>query len=972
MNPRPRRQYTWKSRSRKSRTLKTFFSKKFAGVNKKLLLKNAVLICVAAAIAGSIFFLGAFAWLSRDLPDPNSLTIRDIPQSTKIYDRTGEHLLYEIAGEEKRTLVTLDQIPDYVVWATITAEDRKFYEHGGVDIKGILRAIFYDVVTLSRAQGASTITQQLVKNAILTNEKTFTRKFKELILSLALERRYTKDEIMQLYLNEIPYGSRNYGIQSAADSYFSLDVEELSLSQAATLAALPQAPTTYLNNPDKLQARRDWILSSMLELGYISEQEAQAALAEDTGIALEFNDIEAPHFVLWVKEQLEEVYTPVEVEQGGLKVTTTLDYDKQVAANEAVAANKEARSETYGFNNSGLVSIDPSNGHILAMVGSADYSDDDIDGKVNVTMSPLQPGSSFKPIIYTAGFERGYTPNTILWDALTTFKTTTGDYQPKNYDLQEHGPVTIRSALQGSLNIPAVKMLYLLGVEAGIDFAQRLHYSTLTDSSAVGLSMVLGGAEVTLLDHTSAYATLAAEGVYREPVSILRVEDSDGEILQEWKEEEHKGERVLDANVARMTSDVLSDNAARTPYFGASSYLTLGDRPVAAKTGTTNDYNDAWTMGYTPSLATGVWTGNTDGAAMNRGSGGSAVAAPVWNAFMKEALSGTAVEAFVAPEIPITGIAMLDGSIPSELVVLDKASGKLATERTPESHREEKYCGEYHSILHYISPSDPLTPLDEPTDHSYESWELAVQGYLARYNESLDEGEAPMEVCDIPEEEDDLHTRANEPNVRIESPERNDEVGRSFDVVLDASANRGVDRVSYFIDGTLILQNSNQSGADITLPSWVTKGTHTLSVVVYDDIDNAGSDEVKIDVTETGSSQRAQITNPFNGQEIIASSDGYQIAVEISNASGVSQLHLTAQNLWTGETRTIVTVEDPVSVQTATWDVSVEGDYLLGGFVQTAEGTLDLTPVNVSVRELSSAPTTLNLVPQAEEFLPTE
>ncbi len=931
-----------------------------------MLVKNIVLGGVALALLGSIVFLGAFAWLSRDLPDPNSLTIREIPQSTKIYDRTGEHLLYEIAGEEKRTLVTLDQIPEYVVWATITAEDRKFYEHGGIDIKGILRAIFVDVITLSRAQGASTITQQLVKNAILTNEKTFTRKFKELILSLALERRYTKDEIMQLYLNEIPYGSRNYGIQSAADSYFGISVEELSLAQAATLAALPKAPTTYLNNPDQLEDRRNWILSSMAELGYITQDEADVAMAEDTTIDLELDDLEAPHFVLWVKEQLEEEYGQLQVEQGGLNVITTLDYDKQVIAKEAVQANAEARSESYGFNNSGLVSIDPDNGHILAMVGSVDYNDDEIDGKVNVTQSPLQPGSSFKPIIYTAAFELGYTPNTILWDALTTFATATGDYQPNNYDLEEHGPVTIRSALQGSLNIPAVKMLYLLGIEPGIEFAQRLHYSTLNDPSAVGLSMVLGGAEVTLMDHTAAYATFAAEGMYHEPVSILKVEDDEGEVLEEWKEEENEGEEVLDSNIALMISDVLSDNGARTPYFGASSYLAVAGRDVAAKTGTTNDYNDAWTMGYTPSLVAGVWTGNTDGTQMNRGSGGSSVAAPIWNEYMSKALADMPAESFEAPEIPATGIAMLDGEIPSELVVLDKASGKLATERTPESYREEKYCGEYHTILHYIDPADPLTLLDEPSDESYEAWETAVQEYLVRANEELEEGEAPMETCEVPEEKDDLHVKSNEPDVDIDEPGKNDEVGRTFKVEIDADAKRGIDRVTYWIDDVLVKQSSSSSGTTLTLPSWVDKGEHTLKVIAYDDIDNAGEDEVKIEVTESGENSLARITNPFAGQEIEASDEPYQIAVEISNASSVSNLTLTAQNLWTGSTVEITSIDDPSAVASVAWSVVAEADYSLSGTVTIDGDKVDIEPVLVSVREVLTAPDALDLVPEEE------
>ena len=958
---------SWKSRQRKWRNLSTFFKKGFSGMNKKVLLKNVILGAIALALLGSIFMLGAFAWLSRDLPDPNSLTIREIPLSTKIYDNTGEHLLYEIAGEEKRTLVTLDQIPEYVVWATITAEDRKFYDHSGIDLKGIIRAMLVNIVTLSPAQGASTITQQLVKNAILTNEKTLTRKFKEIILSIALERRYTKNEIMQLYLNEIPYGSRNYGIESASRSYYSSSVEDLSLAQAATLAALPQAPTTYLNNPDRLLERRDWIIGDMVELGYITQEEADVAFAEDTTIDIEISDIEAPHFVLWVKEQLEEAYGQKEVEQGGLTVTTTIDYDMQVAANDAVINNRDARSATYGFNNSGLVAINPTNGHIVSMVGSVDYNDDDIDGKVNVTTSPLQPGSSFKPIIYAAGFEAGYTPNTILWDAETTFGTATGPYSPRNYDLDEHGPTTIRSALQGSLNIPAVKMLYLIGVQTGIDFAQRMHYTTLTDASQVGLSMVLGGGEVELLEHTSAYGIFANDGVYHEPVSILKVEDDDGEVLEEW--EESNGERVLEANIARMVSNVLSDNSARAPYFGSSSYLVLSGRQAAAKTGTTNDSKDAWTMGYTPSLVAGVWTGNTDGRAMGGGAGGSSVAAPIWNEFMNSALAGTAAEGFISPEIPVTGKAMLDGEIPSELVRIDKASGKLATDRTPESYVEEKYCGEYHTILTYVKRSDPLGAApDDPAsaDGAYESWESAVQAYLERHNAELEEDEVPLETCEIPEDEDDLHVVANEPDVKIKEPDKGDEVGREIDVELKTSAPRGVDQVEYYIDDVFVASSSLGAGMTLTLPSWVDVGEHILKVVAYDDIDNRGEDEVRIDVTEAGAAGSASITNPFDGQSIEITSEPYQVAVELSDASSATALTLTALNLWTGETSIVAEIAGPSSVNSIAWTIGVEGEYILGGTVSSSDGDIDLVPVTVLAQEPTGAPDDLSLIEEEE------
>lgn len=966
--------HSWASHGRQSKAsklwekVKPFFQKVLKKLDRKSAIKNVILATIAASLLGLIIFLGWFAWLSRDLPDPGVLTLREVEQSTKIYDRTGEHLLYEISGDEKRTLVTLEQIPDHVQWATIVAEDRKFYEHGGIDYKGIMRAIFVNVTTLDPTdQGASTITQQLVKNAILTTEQTYTRKVKEIVLSLALERRYTKDEILQLYLNEIPYGSTNYGIESASEAYFEKPVEELSIAEGATLAALPQGPTMFLNNPDLLKARRDWIIESMYEFDYITEEEKNTALAEETPVELKLSGIQAPHFVLWVKQMLEEEYGQVMVEQGGLKVTTTLDYDKQGFAEEAVTNNIEARSEGYGFNNSGLVAMDPKTGQILAMVGSADYFNDDIDGQVNVTQRPLQPGSSFKPIVYSAAFERGWTPNSILWDVETTFSTATGGYHPRNYNLREHGPVTIRKALQGSLNIAAVKMLYLVGVDYAIDYAERLGYTTFEDRANFGLAIVLGGAEVKLVDHVGAYAVFANDGVYHEPVYVLKVEDAQGNTLEEWKEDD--GERVIDSNVARMITNVLSDDGARAYAFGTGSILTLPGRPVAAKTGTTNDYNDAWTMGYTPSLVAGVWSGNTDGTEMHRGSGGSTVAAPVWNEFMRNALSGTTVEGFASPSIPQVGIPVMDGQVPSEQIVIDTASGKLATEYTPERFREEKVCGEYHSILHYINKSNPTKPLSgESKDPYYGAWEAAISEYIVRQNAELEEGEAPMEVCEIPTEYDDLHVPANFPNVSINAPGSNSNVGREFMVEVSASAPRGISKLEYRVDDTFVMQSSSRQGTMLRLPSWVGEGTHNLTVIAYDDIDNAGQDSISIRVTETSVGSGLSITNPFNNQEIEKNGDPYLIAVEYSGAQTLSSLEVRVQNLWTGATSIVGQINNPQSFNTIAWNIGDPAHYFINVIARTAGGdSLQAEPVIVKVKNPVTTPVGLDLVPGDEE-----
>jgi 1A family penicillin-binding protein len=963
-----------RSSSRKGPSNKNVFSSAQSTISKFLkkrrgsFYKNIALAGLAALLLGFIIFLGLFAYLSKDLPDPNELIGRNVAQSTKIYDRTGEHLLYEIAGDEKRTLVRLDEIPDYLVEATITAEDRKFYDHNGIDLWGIARAMLKNIIALDVREGASTITQQLVKNAILTDERTITRKVKEIILSLALERRYTKDEIMQLYLNEIAYGSTNYGVQSASLAYFEKPVQDISIAEAATLAALPKQPSNYLNDPESLLARRDWILQNMHDLDYITEDEKNAALLEETPVVLSLNNIDAPHFVLWVKELLEEEFGERMVEQGGLIVTTSLDWDKQIIAEEAIENNREARSEQYDFDNSGLVALDPQSGHILAMVGSTDYFDDEIDGQVNIALRPLQPGSSFKPIIYTSAFEYGYTPNSIVWDSLTTFPTATGPYSPKNYDLQERGSVTLRKALQGSLNIPAVKVLHLVGVQSGIDFAERLHYTTFENRENFGLAIVLGGAEVKLLEHTAAYATFANDGEYREPVPILKVTKPGGSVLFEWKDQ--SGEQAVEKNIARMITNVLSDDGARAYAFGTGSLLTLPGRPAAAKTGTTNDYKDAWTMGYTPSLAAGVWTGNTRGAAMARGSGGSSVAAPVWNEFMRRALEGTSAEYFTSPNIPQTGKPILDGVIPSQTVTIDTISGKLATDLTPPQYRKTVTCGDFHTILTYVKPSNPLgpEPSEEGRDSHYEAWESGVQDYLVRSNESLEEGEAAQEVCEIPTEDDDVHIASLFPQLIVRAPEQNADIGRTLDVDIFAVGPRGVDRIEYQIDGSVVAVNPYRGADRIFLPSWVTTGSHTLTVTVFDEVDNSDSEDIRIRVTEGASHAALTITNPFDLQTIERGAETYQVVIESAQMGSYISLTLEAQNLWTGASSVVHTTESPEAFTLIDWTLPDPAEYLLVSYaILEGGGRVDAAPVRVIVTDPLAGPDDLILVPPASE-----
>lgn len=934
---------------------------RFKAMSKGSLIKNIILGGIAAMLFGGLVLFLGYLWIAQTLPTPEDILNSETSQSTKIYDRTGEHLLYEIAENEKRTIVPFDQLPQNLINATITAEDRRFYTHHGIDYIGIARSIYEDVKCGCKAQGASTITQQMVRNVILTLDKTYIRKIKEILLSYAVEDKFTKEQILGLYLNQIGYGATNYGAQSASQAYFGKDVKDLDLAESATLAALPKQPSRYLKNAELLKARRDWILTSMEELGYASHDDVAAALAKETPVVAKLGNITAPHFVLWVKDQLETSYTEREVETGGLNVITTLDYDKQMAAEAAVNAGVEAKSATYGFNNAGLLAIDPKTGQVLAMVGSADYFNDDIQGQVNVTQQPLQPGSSMKPLIYAASWEKGFTPNTILWDVDTVFPTETGPYEPHNYDFTEHGYLTMRKALQGSLNIPAVKTMYLVGVDSAITFLQRMGYTTLDDRSRFGLSLVLGGGEVTMIDHLRAYGTFANNGLQQTTSGILKVTDASGATLEEWKAEDHVGTQVIDANIANTVSNVLSDNNARSYIFGVNSALQLGARPAAAKTGTTSDFNDAWTMGYTPSLAAGVWVGNTDGTQMKKNAEAVFVAAPIWKEFMQKALDGTPIEAFPTPTIPSTEKDMLDGNIPVTTYTVDTSTGMLANEFTPDRYKKTETCGEYHTILTYVNKNDPrgAVPENPSADPSYSVWETAVQTWITKHNASLKPGESPITACkDIPTETDTVHTAENQPTIALTSPQDGQTLGRSISTTLNASTKRSFARVEYTIDGASVFTGHNMNGETFTLPSWVTTGSHTLGATLYDDVDNSASTSVTISINESGGEAATfHITNPFSEQTIESSGSAYTVVTEIPDVSDVTYLEITAENLWTGATTVIGSTSSPSSITSIPWTIPSDGRYQLVARASTPTGeTRESSPVVVNVT--TPAPTT--------------
>ncbi|HAL62699.1 MAG TPA: penicillin-binding protein [Chloroflexi bacterium] len=690
------------------------------------LLASSLILIALATILAMVASLGSvvavYAYYARQLPPPEAIEFRSQAtfQTTKIYDRTGTVPLWEIFDPQwgNRTVVPLEQIPLHLRQATIAIEDKDFYQNPGIDVRGIARAAVGNLTgvvcqmegaaplcgalesalpeaigtSLYYRGGGSSITQQLVKNVLIPPEertqRTMARKIKEAILALEITRRYDKDRILEWYLNNTFYGNLAYGVEAAAEAYFGKHIQDLTLAESAMLAALPQAPgaNSPLDYPEVAQERQHLVLDAMYREGYITYEEIVAAKSETLHYAPQRFDIIAPHFVMYVRQLLEERYGPEVVYSGGLRVYTTIDLammeKAQRIANEYVAGLQERN-----VSNAGLVTIKPSTGEILAMLGSLDYFNPDIDGQVNTTLASRQPGSSFKIFTYTTAFMQGYTPATMIMDVRTTFDDYPNPpYTPENYDRKYHGPLRIRQALARSVNIPAVKVLDMVGVKNVIATAHRMGINTLT-KDYYGLSLTLGGGEVRLLDMTYAYGVLANGGVmagqpvppdkmrpgYREldPVAILRVEDAQGNVLEEYLAPETR--EVLDPKVAYLMTSIFSDNAARTPAFGPNSPLVLS-RPAAAKTGTTDDFRDAWTIGYTPQIVTGVWVGNSDNQPMEHVPG-SLGAAPIWHDYMEEILASYPVEGFIEPP----GL---------EHLVVDATSGLLPTEYSPSTVEE--------------------------------------------------------------------------------------------------------------------------------------------------------------------------------------------------------------------------------------------------------------------------------------------
>jgi len=809
---------------------------------------------IAAYFAGLFFLaiIGVFLYFAKDLPSPGKVTSRFVAESTKIYDRTGNHILYDIHGEEKRTLIPFEEMPETVKYATIALEDQEFYSHHGLKFSSIIRSVLADILHRGTAQGGSTITQQFVKNSILTREKTFTRKIKEAILSIEMEQKFSKNEILGMYLNEIPYGSNAYGIEAAAQTFFGKHARELNLEEGALLASLPQAPSYYSpygNHTDALRGRQMYALSQMAKLGYITQEQADAAREVDilAQIKAPSENISAPHFVMYIKEYLESKYGEQKVEQGGLKVFTTLDWDKQQIAERVVREGADSNVKKYGAANAALVAIDPKTGQILSMVGSKDYFDKSIDGQVNVAIRDRQPGSSFKPYVYLTAFKKGYTPDTTLWDVDTEFETGTGkEYNPKNYDGKNRGPVKIKEALAMSLNVPAVKALYLAGVKDSIATAKALGITTLNTPERYGLSLVLGGGEVKLLDHTGAFGTLANKGIAHKKTALLRVEESSGKILEEYKDS--AGEKVMEEKYIAMLDYVLSTNDLRAPVFGDNNPLKFTDRPVAAKTGTTNEWRDGWTMGYTPALAVGVWAGNNDNSPMTQGADGVYVAAPIWRNFMNQVLQNYNIEQFPKYEKEETGKPVLDGKleITKELKVCkipgEKDKYCLASDACPKKEVDKKEFFVAHDILWYINKDDPRgdAPKKAESDPQFKNWEKAVEKWAEKQKDKDYETDpAPDKEC----VESDFESF--KPSVTINSPSDGSAQTAPFTITVSGSAPFGLKSVSLSINGSEVASSSENSSLSYAYSS---SGLAELSIKakIEDDAGNSDSSSISV------------------------------------------------------------------------------------------------------------------------------
>jgi len=834
---------------------KTLRQKQYSAPSKfrkiKFIYRTAIIFffLVVFFILSSLFL---FAWYAKDLPQPDKV-VRKEGFTTKIYDRNGK-LLYDVFASQRRTLVDLKDVPQHLKNATVAIEDKRFYKHHGFDPRGILRAV-YNVIIYRRLQGGSTLTQQLVKNVLLTSRRTLSRKVKEFILAVQIESKYSKDQILQMYLNEAPYGGTAWGVGAAAEVYFEKKVSDLNLVESAVLAGLPQRPSVYSpfssEDPKAYIGRTQHVLRRMREDGYItSEQEEEAKKQlEQIKFSSSSGIFKAPHFVMYVKKKLEEKYGQEVVEKGGLRVTTTLDLDLQEETQKIVAEEIAKVEEKYHITNGGAVVINPKSGEILAMVGSKNYDDPNYDGKFNVVLALRQPGSAIKPVTYVTAFKNGYSPATMIMDAPVTFIIPgQPDYKPVNYDGKFHGPMQIRYALGNSINIPAVKMLAMVGLKEMLSTAYEMGITTLEPSSAnlkrLGLSVTLGGGEVRLLELATAYSAFANGGFRVEPVSILKTTDRDGRVLEEYKSS--LGRRVLREGEAFLISHILSDNSARLITFGERNALVVPGRTVAVKTGTTNDKKDNWTVGWTPQIMVGVWVGNNDNSPMKQLVSGVSGAAPIWRRIIQYALKDKPNIEFPVPEGIVTaevdvvsGFRAHDG-FPSRIEYFIK--GTEPKENDP-IHTKLKLCrgqeklatfaqvarGDYEEKEYFVFKED-----DPVSTDGVNRWQEGINQWLAgqtdlRYH-------PPTEYCGSEEEV----------AVRILKPQNEEQINSNdVEIEVEVIAANKIEKVEFYINDIF---KDKLATRPYKITFHLADGTYKIKVKTSDEKGNQAEAEVKIGV----------------------------------------------------------------------------------------------------------------------------
>lgn len=822
-----------------------------------------------------------FLWVaSLRLPDLDSFKDRVLSSSTKVYDRTGEILLYDLNQNVRQETVPFEKISQHIKDATIAIEDEQFYKHHGIEFASIVRAIWVNAKTMSFSQGGSTLTQQVIKNNLLTTDKKISRKIKEWVLALKLERTMPKDDILNLYLNSTPYGGPIYGVEQAALSYFGKRASDLSVTESAYLAAMGKAPSYYSpygSHPDKLEARKNLVLQKMKDNGFITQSEYDASMKEKVVFkAPENRNIKAPHFVMYVKQYLEEKYGEETVKSGGLKVVTTLDYELQSKGEEIVKRFALSNEKNFSAENAALSAVDPATGQILVMVGSRDYFDPDIEGNFNVTTAHRQPGSSFKPFAYATAFNKGYTPDTVLFDLPTQFSTACDAsgtplpgrnpddcYMPENYDHQYLGPMSLRNALAQSRNVPAIKVLYLAGMGDTIATAKSLGITSLTDPARYGLTLVLGGGEVSPLEMTGAYSVFANNGVRNALTPILKVTDKKGNTLEEWKSDP---KQVLPEQTALLVNSVLSDPNARLPLNGPGSATDFpAGTEVALKTGTTNDYHDVWILGYTPSFAAGAWAGNNDNRPMIKKTSGMIIA-PLWRAFMDEALKKY-------PSVPFKRPEPIDASLRpilrgvwqgGQTYVVDKTSGNIATDQTPPELREERAVPDVHSILYWVNKNDPkgnppANPNDDPQFQLWEKpirdWAMAQGSVLGAYVTTNWQPTVPSPTpsatplpTTVPTQVDQNHTPDAAPRITFQKPINGGTylIANKMVVSIAATGKFPITNAEYYVNGALVGTAQGDNPQFSFVPGEIPgiQSSNTLRVVVYDNVRNRAESSV--------------------------------------------------------------------------------------------------------------------------------